>query len=557
MSVERSSLRSRLPAGFGALGAFVLMVAVAAIAALAIKSHSGGSGRGAATLRPTSRAAPADPRPASEPAVPPRPAITIGGPVGRSVEPGFVGFSIEFPAIRAYTGHDPAHVNPVLIQLIRNLTPDQAPQIRIGGDSTDFSWVPTAAATPPPYVRYSLVPGWFETTAALARALGAKLTVGLNLAANQPALAAAEARDDVRAFGSALSAFEIGNEPNVYDVIAAYHTPTGGAVTTRPGGYDYDKYLPEFTAIKAAVAPLSLAGPALAAGPDPTQGSWIDTMGSFLNSQPRVRALTIHRYPLRNCFVGPKSPQYPTIPHLLASYATVGLDRSVERWVAVAHAHGRRLRVDELNSVACRGKTGVSDTFAAGLWVLDALFGLARTGVDGVNLHTLPGTAYQLFAFRHAGGSWEASVPPVYYGLYMFAQAAPPGSRLLAIGGAVRGPQLSVWATRAPDGQVRAVVINKSPTQRQTVTLRAPAGWAGTGTVLRMRAPGVAARGGVTIGGASFGVATDTGVLPPVHTQTVTAKGGSYSLVIPSGSAALITFGRDWVRGVPAVPGRL
>ena len=63
------------------------------------------------------------------------------GPVGRQTTSGFLGLSIEFQAVRSYTAPT-RRINPVFVQLIRNLTPDQAPVLRIGGDSTDASWVP-------------------------------------------------------------------------------------------------------------------------------------------------------------------------------------------------------------------------------------------------------------------------------------------------------------------------------------------------------------------------------------------------------------------------------
>ena len=68
----------------------------------------------------------------------------------------------------------------------------------------------------------------------------------------------------------------------------------------------------------------------------------------------------------------------------------------------LAHARGLQFRLDEINSAAlrrCLGRTGVSDTFASALWMLDTLFNMASVGVDGVNFHSLPGADYELFTF--------------------------------------------------------------------------------------------------------------------------------------------------------------
>ena len=60
-----------------------------------------------------------------------------------------------------------------------------------------------------------------------------------------------------------------------------------------------------------------------------------------------------------------------------------------------------------MNSVTCAGRSGVSDAFASALWALNALFEAGADGIDGVNIHTFPGTANELFSFRRrtAGGS--------------------------------------------------------------------------------------------------------------------------------------------------------
>jgi hypothetical protein len=115
--------------------------------------------------------------------------------------------------------------------------------------------------------------------------------------------------------------------------------------------------------------------------------------------------------------------QYPTIAHLLANYATTKLAADLRPWIALAHAQHRQIRVDELNSEACRGRSGISDTFAGALWVTDALFSPAAVGVDGVSVHTLPNAAYQLFRFSDAGGRRRGRVQPVFYGVQLLLAA--------------------------------------------------------------------------------------------------------------------------------------
>jgi hypothetical protein len=380
------------------------------------------------------------------------------------------------------------------------------------------------------------------TTAALAKDLGARMVMGLNLAADEPALAAAEARGYIKALGQGrIQALEIGNEPNVYSKITVFHTVFGIPVAARPKTFGYPAFRRQFDAIAAASPHLTLAGPALAVGPTPGSGSWVHTMPDFLAHRHRVATMTVHRYPLRNCYVPPSSPQYPSISHLLSSYATAGLAASLKRWIGIAHGQHRLLRVDELNSVACRGKEGVSDTFASALWITDALFSLAHAGVDGINMHTLPDSAYELFEFSRSGGRWHAQVRPVYYGLQLFAQATPPGARLVDLARRGADAGLSTWATQTPDRTVRVALINKSQSQSRSVTIRLPPGSASVATVERMQAPSVESTSGVTLGGRSYGPATYSGRLPaPLVTRAHAAR-GNVTLSVPRASAALVT----------------
>jgi len=438
--------------------------------------------------------------------------------------PGFLGASMEFDTVRPYTGRNPRAVNPVLVQLLANIAPGQAPVLRIGGDSTDWTWSPMPGVRRPRGIGYAVTKSWLATTRALASALSAHLIVGVNLAAGRRALAAAEGRALLAGIGRQyIDALEIGNEADVYGIWPVY----------KPN-YSPDGFMRDFARWRTALPDVPLAGPALA------DLGWLPSLGQFLGGEPRLRTVTVHSYPLTACDKDRHSPGYPTIANLLSDRASSGLAEGIARYVDAAHALHRSFRVDELNSVSCFGKRGVSDTFASALWMLDTLFGMASVGVDGVNVQMRRGTAHEPFTFTRSAGGWRAFVHPDYYGMLMFEQAFPPGAARLRVS-SPSGP-VRVWATRDRDGTVRVVAINKDTADHQVV-LQVPA--AGTGReagVEWLRAPDISSRRGVTLAGETFGDKTSTGVLPgPPQINAAISAGGSYVLHLPRASAAMLT----------------
>ncbi|MBV9414200.1 MAG: hypothetical protein JO363_04400, partial [Solirubrobacterales bacterium] len=98
---------------------------------------------------------------------PPPPAtfVTVQAAGGQHHVPsGFLGLSIEYSALAPYAGSDPAALDPVFEQLVRNLVPGQAPVLRIGGDSADRTWRPTSAVLRPPGVRFAITDHWLAVT---------------------------------------------------------------------------------------------------------------------------------------------------------------------------------------------------------------------------------------------------------------------------------------------------------------------------------------------------------------------------------------------------------
>jgi hypothetical protein len=483
-----------------------------------------------------------------DPTIPPD-ALRInvaGTPISQPVAPGFVGLSIEYRSVLNYFGSDPGHPNPLFLSLVRQLTPGQSPVIRFGGDTTDWTWWPTPGVFRPPGIRFALGPRWVEATRATADALDARLIFGINFESDSAAIARTEADRLLAGIGPAhIAGLELGNEPEVYGSLGWYTKPNGVGVPGRTAGYDFGAYLHDYAGVTAALpSGVPLVGPASGAP------AWLGGLGRYLQANPRVRIVTFHRYPLHRCFTSRSSPDYPSIANLLAPAASSGPADSLRQAVSVAHAHGLAFRADELNSVSCGGARRVSDTFASALWTLDTLFHMAKVGVDGVNIHTFRNAIYEPFAFGHAGGRWTAHVRPMYYGLLLFARAAPPGSRLEATA-TVHPPHtrsspldLRVWATRGPDGRTRVVLINDSRRRSVTTAVRAAPG-ATSATVERLRAPAIAARRGITLGGQSFGATTTTATLAgPVHDPTLTAIQGRFVVRVAPGSATLLTIGR-------------
>jgi Glycosyl hydrolase family 79 C-terminal beta domain len=237
----------------------------------------------------------------------------------------------------------------------------------------------------------------------------------------------------------------------------------------------------------------------------------------------------------------PASRVYPTVPNLLTLFASRGnMLNGDAPYISLAHADGGSYRVDEMGSVTCNGRAGVSNTMASALWAMDALFYMDSHGVDGVNLHSYPGSSNGLFDLTQVNGAWGATVYPLYYGALMFAQAAPEGSRLLGVRGGGQ-PQLRAWSTLGADHKVRVLLINDSLQSAGQITVHSPAGWGSdAATIERLLAPSASATTGVTLGGQSFGPGS-AGVLTAPQLLSVSPRRGVYTITLAPGTAALLT----------------
>ena len=134
--------------------------------------------------------------------------------------PGFLGVSLEYQAApRLHRTRPDARSTRCWSQLIRDLAPGQPPVLRIGGDSTDSTWWPMRGVIPPRRRQLRADQGLAADDAARwPQTLGAKLILGRQprrrTAGARGRRGAGAARGHRR--GATSTAFEIGNEPDLY-----------------------------------------------------------------------------------------------------------------------------------------------------------------------------------------------------------------------------------------------------------------------------------------------------------------------------------------------------
>jgi hypothetical protein len=460
--------------------------------------------------------------PASE-----RATVRAGGtaPVAAtSTAQGFLGIATELTTIPTLSG-SAADPDTPFLHLLRNLSPGAPFLLRLGGVSADDSWWAIPGMKKPPFL-YTLTPRWGADVRALLKSLGGKAILGVNLKESpeiNSKIASAEVADFNRYVGASLiDDFELGNEPEFYPL---------SVLNGQRGSDTIADYGKKFSHVASAL------GGAPLAGPDSGSPHWLPRLGTILSDMPsRLKLVTVHAYPLKDCSRIARLSE----SDFFARASIQGLADSIHGTVKAAAAHGKPLRVDEINGVPCGGAAGISNSFGEALWALNVLPALWRAGVQGVNFQTVDGNLNQMITAKHSASGWSVSVEPEYYGLMTFAGAAPAGSRLLRIS----NPGLAhfyQFAVRAPDGSERVVLTNVGSVAR-TIGVTA-SGTRGTGSLSLLRAKSLSATGGATLAGRSLSSRTGQLTGTPRVTLIRPNANGVYAVRVPAHAAAILTVG--------------
>jgi hypothetical protein len=411
---------------------------------------------------------------------------------GHLIPTDFLGLSFETKGLLSDTIF--LAENRSLVSLLQNLGSNGV--IRIGGNSSDH-----------PSLRKGLTSNraQIENLAGFLSATGWQLIYGLNLGSGKAEQAAEEAEMVAQIVRSKFLAFQFGNEPDLF------------RLDLRKSNYSVSDYLIEWReflqALRARLPDAPVAGPDIA-----NDTSWL---GPFINAfGSEVVFLTCHYYS-----EGPASSSDVTMARMLDSGEVLAnIIGAVEKYTG---GSGLKVRMTEINSVYAGGKAGISDTLGAALWGVDSMFTLAEAGWLGVNFHGGGGNYYSPIV-QTPSGAFEPR--PLYYAMLLFAYAGR-GS-LVPIHS--RGTSLRAFAIRGTDNERRVVLINKDLAHNARVRITTTGREA---TILRLTAPSVESKTGITFGGASV---DPNGDWAPRLTESVTSESNRFTVDLPATSAAVI-----------------
>ncbi|KAK6497028.1 hypothetical protein TWF481_002008 [Arthrobotrys musiformis] len=215
--------------------------------------------------------------------------------------------------------------------------------------------------------------------------------------------------------GDELDLFEIGNEADFY-----------GSKGYRDSEWDASMMLPEWNYIADEVIKNSpnktvrfMAGGFANPAFQVTKDFDIPGIISAGFQSSRITWYSMHIYPQSGCSgavtIAPLL-EHNTISETLSNYIPQ---------VAAAESVGAQFTIGETNTVSCVGRPGISDTFAAALWLVDYVLFAATIGIRRLYFHaTTTGSYSPVIPIKYTLNSenYTAGVLPLSYGAYFVSE---------------------------------------------------------------------------------------------------------------------------------------
>jgi hypothetical protein len=462
--------------------------------------------------------------------------VTVTNTPGNSIPSSFGGITTDVFDAQSYIP------NPLYPKLIGNLVfPGQSFLMNVEGDESPWTGTPTSGDI-----------GTFNTLYSTLQSSGITFQFSLPAPMCPTATPTTDATPAVAAYiahaGAGWNGVTLGNEPD--------------GACNGSGGYagGYSGFKTNWDAFATAINGLSGGSSLKFIGPSfGGQQTWVYTssdLNSFVNSEAsKLTYASQHWYTQNGCSGS------PTLAAELTAAAAKPQDFTLTsgtwNYVANAHTAGTTLRISEMNDVDCGGVSGISNTFAAALWLPDALFNLANVGTDGVNVFSDEGDQYDLVGFPSTSGctinvTSGCFVRPNYYGFLIFQEATQNSAKFLPVSNTTSA-NVSVWATKDASNVIRVLVLNKDQSNSGTVNITL-SGYS-TGVLKTLTCSAVTCTTGVSYAGQTFDGSTTGSITGTYSPTNLTPSANVYSFSMGTTSAALLVLAPT--SSTPIAPARV
>jgi hypothetical protein len=357
---------------------------------------------------------------------------------------------------------------------------------------------------------------------AFAQAAGIKIIFTLRLKVFNTSAAAGEAAYIMKHFASPTDCFEVGNEPNVY--ISSFST------------YDSD-----FHAYRTAI--LNVAPNAKFCAPATTNGGgqpWAESFANEFKGDPTILLICGHYYPGARTGGGATADINFLLDPTRLTTGSNNYPLYYSQFPTTAVSDGEIFRIEETNSLASQGESGVSNVYASTLWALDYMHFWATKNSQGLNFHTGATSVYDPIMPTTLTSAYTAE--PVAYGIKAFGLGSTGENVSTVIGSNPNSVNLTAYGVLDPGtGNLFVTIINKehfAGAKNATVTLEPGATYSG-GQIWNLQQTNgdVTATSGITLGGAAIGGdGSWNGKSSPISP----ASSGTFTISVPAASAVIV-----------------
>ena len=357
---------------------------------------------------------------------------------------------------------------------------------------------------------------------AFAQAAGIKIIFTLRLKVFDTTAAAGEAGYIMKHYASLTDCFEVGNEPNVY--ISSFST-----------------YESDFKSYQSAV--LNAAPGAKFCAPATTNGGgqpWAESFANDFKGDNSILLICGHFYPGARTGNGTNADIDFLLDPTRLTTGSNSYPLYYSQFPATAVSDGETFRIEETNSLASQGESGVSNVYASTLWALDYMHFWATKNAQGLNFHTGATSVYDPIMPTTLNSTYTAE--PVAYGIKAFGLGSNGENALTVIGSNPNSVNITAYGVlNTGTGNLFVTVVNKehfTGAQNATVTLNPGANYSG-GQIwsLKQTSGDVTATSGVTLGGAA--IAGD-GSWNGTSSAISPSSSGAFTISVPAASAAIV-----------------